>query len=70
MGQILYVAINKQTGKVMTGAKAQAAFLDKGTLGRSVGQAYQYAARKEGVKVKDLYEIHEIDLEETMKGGN
>jgi hypothetical protein len=68
MGQILYVAINKQTGKVMTGAKAQAAFLDKGTLGRSVGQAYKYQAK--GVKVKDLYYIHEIDLEETLKGGN
>lgn len=53
---IIYVAISKETGKVMTGAKGQAAFLDKDLLRRSLGQTYH------GAKAKEMYYIETIEI--------
>lgn len=64
---IIYVAISKKTGGVMSGAKGQYAFGDKGSLGRSVGQNYAYEARKQGIKPKDMYDIHEIDVDKAIE---
>lgn len=62
----IYVAINKETGAVMSGAKEQYAFGNTNTLRRSLGQAYGYSAMKEGKKPLDLYDIHEIDLDKVL----
>lgn len=65
----LYIAINKETGNVMSGANGQYAYADPGTLKRSIGQAYGYAAGKKGVKPRDLYDIISVDVEELKKIG-
>lgn len=59
---IIYVAINKETGGIMKGAKGQAAFDNRSTLGRSIGQNYKYEASRKGIAVKDMYSVHEIDV--------
>lgn len=62
MDNIIYIAVNKKTGKVMVGAKGQYAFGDVATLGRSVGQNYRYEAKQAGIKPKEMYSVHEIDV--------
>ena len=61
MEQIIYVAINKETGKIMSGAKGQYAFGDDSTLGRSVGQAY-------GKGAKEKYTIKTFNVTEILNG--
>lgn len=53
----MYVAICKETGRIMSGAKGQHAFGDPSTLAKSIGQAYSYTAQKSGIKPKDMYYI-------------
>lgn len=59
-----YVAISKKTGSVISGARGQKVFDDAGTLRKSIGQDYwiQSQAREQGVKPKDLYDVHEFEL--------
>jgi hypothetical protein len=62
MSNIIFVAISKKTGGVMSGAKGQYAFDDKSTLKRSVNYSYQWEANREGKHPSELYDIHEIDV--------
>lgn len=66
---VIYVAVNKETGKVMGGAKGQHAFGSAAGLSRSIGQAYSYTAHKEGVKPKDLYNVVAIDVTKVIESG-
>jgi hypothetical protein len=66
---IVYFAIHKTSLKLMTGARGQASFEEKATLGRSIGQNYQYQAKAFDCKVKDLYKVYEINLDEAIKSG-
>lgn len=53
---IIYVAISKKTGNVVSGIKGQHAFGDKASLGRSMGQVF-------GKNSKARYDILEIDVD-------
>lgn len=64
---IIYVALRKSNGAIMSGAKGQYSFKDKGALRSSVGQSYSYEAEKAGVKPKDLYNIYEVNLDTMTK---
>lgn len=66
----IYIAISKETGDVMSGAKGQYAFGDKATLGRSIGQAYGYTAQKKGFSsTKELYDVFEVDVMDAINCG-
>ena len=58
----ILVAISKETGEVLSGARGQYAYGDISRLRKSMGQELSYAAKLEGVRPKDLYSIHEIDI--------
>lgn len=62
MSKILFVAISKKDGGVITGAKGQYAFGSDEQLRRSLGQSLSYTAQRQGVRPQDLYEIHAFDL--------
>lgn len=64
---IIYVAISKN-GNVMSGAKGQYAFGDKGTLRKSVNYHYKWEANRDGKHPSELYDILEIDVDK-VKGG-
>ena len=55
---IIYVAIHKDTGRVLSGAKFQTAMTDKTSLARSIGQT--------GVK-RDKYDIYKVNLDTMAK---
>jgi hypothetical protein len=59
-----YIAVNKETGKVMSGARGHSVFDDVGTLRKSIGADWvtQRDARFKGVKPKDLYFVLEYEL--------
>ena len=65
----LYIAINKESGNVMSGNNGQYAYVEPGTLKRSIGQAYSWSAGKKGIKPRDLYDIISVDVEELKKIG-
>lgn len=52
MKQVIYIATHKETKTILSGARGQAAFFDKSTLGRSMGQAGN---------LKGTYDVHEIN---------
>lgn len=54
----IYIAIHKETKELLTGAKGQAAFLDRNFLGRSMGQT--------GNK-KGTYDVVEFDSQELIR---
>jgi len=58
----IFVAIDKDTGEVLSGASGQYAYGHVSSLRRSMGQELSYAAKVEGVKPQDLFSIHEIDI--------
>jgi hypothetical protein len=68
----VYIAMNKETGKVMTGARGQVAFGDAGSLRKSIGADWtvQRDARFKGCKPKDLYDVleYELNLSEGVVG--
>lgn len=68
MSNIIYVAISKETGSIMSGQNGQYAFGDETTLAKSVGYAYGYTAKKKGVKAKELYYIKEIHVDALPQG--
>lgn len=65
----MYVAISKEDGSVMSGAKGQHAFGDKRSLASSIGQSYTYTARRLSCKPKDLYDIYEVDADDVRNVG-
>jgi len=52
----LFMAVHKETGEVISGAKGQACFFDTGTLGRSIGQT----SNRKGDY--DVIEFHSKDI--------
>ena len=62
MNNTIFVAVNKETRKIIPGAKGQYAFDNEASLGRSLGQTLGWIAGKEGKKPKDLYDIMKFDL--------
>lgn len=64
----LYFAISKETGELITGARGQGAFTNARNLRRSLGQDFflQREAREKGVRVMDLYDVHEIPIERAI----
>lgn len=62
MNNIIYVAISKKTGEIMSGVKGQYAFGDTASLNRSLANAYGWVARKKGLKARDLYYIEEVTV--------
>lgn len=61
MENIIFVAISKQSGEIMSGLHGQYAYGNIATLNRSLHQAYKHLA-KDGRKTRTLYSIHEIDI--------
>lgn len=62
MTKILYVALSKKDGGIITGAKGQYAFGSDEVLRRSLGQKLSYTAQRQGVAPQDLYTVHAFDL--------
>lgn len=54
----IYIAVSKETGKLLTGAKGQAAFEDRAFLGRSMGQTRNK---------KGTYDVIELDSQELIR---
>lgn len=54
----IYIAVSKDDKRILTGAKGQAAFLDRSFLGRSMGQT--------GNK-KGTYDVIELDSQELIR---
>jgi hypothetical protein len=63
MSNVIYVAISKESGNVLSGMKGQHAYGDINSLKKSMGQSLSYTAKRNGVKPMDLYSIHEVDLD-------
>ncbi|MEW4131952.1 hypothetical protein [Bacillus thuringiensis] len=61
MNEVLYMAVHKETGEVLSGAKGQACFFDKGVLGRSIGQTSNR---------KGDYDVIEFNSEEIIARQN
>ena len=61
MTNIIYVAIDKKTGSVVTGSNGQAAYANRSYLGRSMGQTL-------GKGSKEKYDILEIHVENVRMG--
>lgn len=64
---MIYIAVDKKTGKIKSGASGQYAFADRATLKRSMGQTYSFykwQAEQKGEKfnIQDQYIIHELDV--------
>lgn len=62
----LYIAMDKETGAVLSGAKGQYAFRDVGTLRRSMVHSLKIRSLKEGKKASDFYDackFNIVDLE-------
>jgi hypothetical protein len=66
MARKIYVAISKDTGAVMTGAKGQHAFSHAGSLNSSMSQQFwnKQEAKNKGVKVRDLYDVFVLTNEQ------
>jgi len=58
----IFVAIDDDTGEVLSGASGQYAYGNVSRLRKSMGQELSYAAKLDGVRPKDLYSVHEIDI--------
>ncbi|HDR4868865.1 hypothetical protein AT278_14360 [Bacillus cereus] len=54
----IYIAVSKETGQLLTGAKGQAAFLNRSFLGRSMGQTSNR---------KGTYDVIELDSQELIR---
>ena len=61
----VFIAISKDNGKIVSGARGHKVFDDISTLRKSIGadSSRQMQARKRGCKVRDLYDVYEYDLE-------
>lgn len=69
MISVIYVAINKETGEVMSGQKGQYAFPNKERLKKSVNYHYRYVANRNGVDVNNMYDIYELDITKALSLG-
>jgi hypothetical protein len=60
----VFVAIDKETGKVVSGARGHSVFDSSETLRKSIGgdRWKQREAREKGCKVKDLYFVYKFKL--------
>lgn len=67
-----YVAIHKETGDILRGAKGQVVMESEQSLARSIGQneSVKYEAQQKGAKPRELYTIKEIDLLSLIKPSN
>lgn len=63
MSNVIYVAVTKDSGDIMTGNHGQHAYGSIATLRRSIGQAYKTTASYRNVKPMELYNIIEIDVD-------
>lgn len=69
-GSLVYVAIDKESGEVVLGARGQAGFSDTGSLNKSIAQRYRSrnsygridTAKTVGKKASDYYDIKCIDM--------
>ncbi|PEZ47056.1 hypothetical protein CN367_11870 [Priestia megaterium] len=64
---IIYVAISKDSGRVLSGQNGQYAFGDKGTLKKSVNYKYSWTAKQRGLHPSETYDIHEIDVDKAIE---
>lgn len=59
---LIYVAISKESKNLIIGQNGQSAFSDPGALNKSLAYKLRYQARQKGVKARELYSVHEIDV--------
>lgn len=60
--EVIYVAVSRETGKVVSGQKGQAGFFSKSQLNKSVGYSVRSYCKRHGIEPKDLYYIMEIPV--------
>lgn len=57
----VYVAIEKETGEILDGARGQHGFSSKSGLNKSMFQRYKYNKKVENHR--DMYDVYEISAE-------
>lgn len=67
----IYIAISKETGQVMSGAKGQYAYGSVASLSKSIGQDWwsRKKAKEQGVRPRDLYNVWEVDALDAINAG-
>lgn len=67
----IYIAVSKETGEVMSGARGQHAYGSVASLTKSVGQDYwtRKKANEKGIRPRDLYDIYTIDASVVIEKG-
>lgn len=61
MAKKVYVAINKETGEILDGARGQHGFSSKSGLNKSMYQRYKYSKTVDDHRA--LYDVYELSAE-------